>query len=243
MGRREGTHRRHLRPGAPTRRDPRRGRPSGCGRRPDRRSAAARGGDAGGAEPQRRVRGWTRRARPRHRPRALRQRPGSPAQGDAAGRPARHPRAPDAGRPGRSHRPWDRALRADAQAGWGRRGARLSRALVRGRRQDLRAGRADQPDLALLGRREPVPVPPRGRGVAPDQDARPEGRHRAGRGAARPLRGAGRRARPCLRARHAMAGRDGGLVPVRGDARPAPRHGRIQGRHGGRAADGPARRR
>ena len=38
---------------------------------------------------------------------------------------------------------------------------------------------------------------------------------------------------------HAVAARDGGGVPVRGDARPARRHRRRQGRHGVRQADGP----
>ena len=51
------------------------------------------------------------------------------------------------------------------------------------------------------------------------------------------------RAGPRVLARHAVAGRDGGLVPVRGDHRPAACRGRGQGRHGARPADGPARRR
>ena len=42
---------------------------------------------------------------------------------------------------------------------------------------------------------------------------------------------------------HALADGDGGLVPVRGDRRPAAGRGRGQGRHGAGPADGPARRR
>ena len=44
-------------------------------------------------------------------------------------------------------------------------------------------------------------------------------------------------------ARHALAVRDGGVVPVRGDDRPAAGHRGGQGRHGTPRADGPARRR
>ena len=40
-----------------------------------------------------------------------------------------------------------------------------------------------------------------------------------------------------------VAAGDGGILPVRGDARPAARRRRGQARHGGRAADGPPRRR
>ena len=57
------------------------------------------------------------------------------------------------------------------------------------------------------------------------------------------VRRARRRAGPCLRRRHALAAGDGGVVPVRGDHRPAARVGRGQGGHGAAAADGPARRR
>ena len=44
-----------------------------------------------------------------------------------------------------------------------------------------------------------------------------------------------------LRSRHAVAARDRGGVPVRGDARPAPGDQRRQGRHGAADPDGPAR--
>ena len=43
-----------------------------------------------------------------------------------------------------------------------------------------------------------------------------------------------------LRARHAVAARTGGRVPLRGDGRPARGHRRGQGRHGAIGADGPA---
>ena len=45
------------------------------------------------------------------------------------------------------------------------------------------------------------------------------------------------------RRRHAVAGRDGGFVPVRGDDRPAPGDARGQGRHGADPPDGPPGRR
>ena len=90
-------------------------------------------------QPQRRVRGRSGRAGLRHRPRALRNRPGPPSQGASAGRAARHPGAAVAGRPRRPHRSRRRALRADAPARRGRGRARLPRALVRRRRSDLRA--------------------------------------------------------------------------------------------------------
>ena len=114
-----------------------------------------------------------------------------------------------------------------------------------GRRQDLRPGRADRPDLALLGRASsPQLSQARRHRVAADEAARPQGRHRPRRGAARAVR---RRA-PTRRG-HAFApdtpwqARDGGELPVRGDARPAAGRRRGQARHGGRPADGPARRR
>ena len=44
---------------------------------------------------------------------------------------------------------------------------------------------------------------------------------------------------PPVPAGHAVAARDGGRVPVPGDARPAHGHRRREGRHGGRAPDGP----
>ena len=144
-------------------------------------------------------------------------------EGAPAGRPARHPRAPDAGRPRRPHRPRRRPLRADAPARRRRRGPRLPRAVVRRRRPDLRPGRADRPGHPLLRRRAAGALQARRHGLAAGQAARPQGGRRPRRGAARAVRVAGRRARPRLRARHAVAVRDGGLVPVRGDHRPAAR--------------------
>ena len=93
------------------------------------------------------------------------------------------------------------------------------------------------------GGERPGPVAPRWDRVAARQAARPQGGRRPGRGAARAVRLARRRAGPLVRARHAVAVGDGGVVPVRGDDRPAARGGRGQGRHGARPADGPARRR
>ena len=116
------------------------------------RSPTARRGRPRRAQPQRRVRRRPGRPGVRHRPRAVRDRPDPTPAGAPAGRAARHPRAADARRPGRPHRSRRRPLRADAPARRGGRGSRLPRAVVRGRRPDLRAGRADRPGHPLLGR-------------------------------------------------------------------------------------------
>ena len=50
-----------------------------------------------------------------------------------------------------------------------------------------------------------------------------------------------RHAGPRVRARHALAARGGGGVPVRGDARSAAGHQRREGRHGAADPDGPSR--
>ncbi len=60
----------------------------------------------------------------------------------------------------------------------------------------------------------------------------PGGRARDRRGAGRPLPATARGTRPCLRARHAVAGRVGVVVPVRRDHRPAAGHRGCHGRHG-----------
>ena len=161
-------------------------------------SAAARGHLADRALAQRRLRRRPGRPRVRHRSRAVRHGPRSPPQGDATRRAPRHPGAPDAGRPRRPHRPRHRALRADAPARRGRGGARLPAAVVRGRRRDLRAGRADPAGLALLGRRAPAALEARRHGVAADQAASPKGGLRSRGGAAGALRGPRRRAGPRL---------------------------------------------
>ena len=75
--------------------------------------------------------------------------------------------------------------------------------------------------------------------MAPDQAAGQARRHRPRQRAARDLRRSGRCPRLRLRARHALAAGSRGVVPVRGNARSAPGHGRGQTRHGSRPADGP----
>ncbi len=67
-----------------------------------------------------------------------------------------------------------------------------------------------------------------------------QGGQRPRRGAARAVREARGRAGLPVLARLAVADGDGGVVPVRGDARPAPGRRRGQDRHGGAPADGPA---
>ena len=71
-------------------------------------------------------------------------------------------------------------------------------------------GRADRARLALRRRREPAPFAPRRRRVAADQDARPQGGHRPGQGAARALLGARAGRWPADLARLAVAAGDGG---------------------------------
>ena len=92
-------------------------------------------------------------------------------------------------------------------------------------------------------RRAPVAVEARRHRVAPDEAARPQGGHGPRRRAARAVRLAVARPGHAVHAGHAVAVGDGGELPVRGDARPGPGGRRGQGRHGGRPADGPARRR
>ena len=87
--------------------------------------------------------------------------------------------------------------------GGSRRGARLPGALVRRRRPDLRAGRADRAGHPLLGRRATGPLQARRHRVAAGQAAGPQGGRRPGRGAAGALCRPRRRAGPCVRRRHA----------------------------------------
>ena len=206
------------------------------------RATAGRRG-ARRAQPERRVHRRPRRARLRDRPRAVRDGPGPAPEGDAPRRAARHPRAADARRPRCPHRSRHRSLRADAPARRTGRGARLPRAPVRGRRPDLRPGRADPAGQPLLGWRATDAVPAGRDRLAAHEAARQAGGRRPGRGAPGAVRRPDLSPRPRVRRRHAVAGRDGGELPVRGDRRPAPRGRRDQARHGGRPADGPARRR
>ena len=154
------------------------------------RGTATRAAGADRAQPQLRVRRRPGERRAGHRPRAVRHRARPSTACSATGRAQGSAGAPPAGRPRRPHRPRHRALRRHGSADrrWRRhRGARLPRAALRRGRPDLGAGRADRARLALRRRREPAPVAPRRRGVAAHQDARPQGRHGPGQGAARAL--------------------------------------------------------
>ena len=73
------------------------------------------------------------------------------------------------------------------------------------------------------------------------QEPRPFGRPRDRPGAGRALPEAGQRRGLRVRARHAVAGRDGGRLPLRRDARPAHGDRRREGRHGAGVPDGPPR--
>ena len=79
--------------------------------------------------------------------------------------------------------------------------------VVRRRRPDLRARRADRPREPLCRRRAAIALAPRWRRVEPDEGAGPEGRRRPRRRAAPPLRGPGRGGGPRLRPRHARGSR------------------------------------
>ena len=221
-----------LRPGAAPRGGPRGGGAQRRGRRPGRGAAAAGRDRPRRAEPERRVQRRPGRRHVRHRPRAVRHGPRAASEGSPAGRPARHPRAADAGRPRRPHRPRRRSLRADAAPRRGGGGARLPRAVVRRRRPDLRPGRADRSGHAVRRRRAAGAQQARRHRMAAGQAARPQGGRGARRRAARPVRVARERRGACVLDRHAMAGRDGGVVPVRGDHRPAASDRGGQGRHG-----------
>ncbi len=128
------------------------------------------------------------------------------------------------------------------RGGSGRR-ARLPGARVRGRRPDLRPGGADRPGDAVRRRRAAAALQAGRHGMASGQATGPQRRRRPRRRAARAVRRPCQHRRPRLRRRHALAGGDGGLVPVRGDHRPAARRGRGQGGHGAAATHGPPGRR
>ena len=93
------------------------------------------------------------------------------------------------------------------------------------------------------GGERPDAEPARRDRLAAHEAAGEAGGRRPGRGAPGAVRGPDLRPRSCVRRRYAVAGRDGGELPVRGDRRPAPGRGRDEARHGGGPADGPARRR
>ena len=167
----------------------------------------------------------------------------SAAKGPSGGSSARHPRATDTRRPRRPHRSRRGPLRADAPAWRRRRGPRLPRAVLRWRRPDLRAGRAD-PDgsagtaangsqLRKLGGTS---------GCAPSSASQGRWTDLAEE-APRALRLAGRARGHAFAPRHAVAGRR--WRPRSRMRRPSTSSARRRGEagHGGRPADGPARRR
>ena len=127
----------------------------------------------------------------------------------------------------------------DARDRWCR--ARLHAPGVQGRRQALHPDRPGRLGAALHRRRQPRAQPARWRRVAEDAVARARrgaGDRGRARGAVPPTaRDPGSR----VPRRHAVAARDRGGVPLRGDARPARRDRGGEGRHGAVDPDGPAR--
>ena len=188
-----------------------------------------------GLHPARRQAGRARRARP-HRPA-----PGPP--------PAR----PRARRPGLLRRPQGRRLRRapparrgplrrHGQAGHRRRRARLPAARVPGRRQALRAVRPDRRRAPLHRRR--VARASTGSAATDWQKTKAKVRSAVSEIAQELVVLYQKRLHtpgPRLPRRHPVAARAGGRLPVPGDARPAQGHQRREGRHGGRAPDGPPR--
>ena len=209
---------------------------------------------AAGAEPPARPRGALRRGRPA---RGLR-RAGAEARGDpldAAGAPPPATAAPAAGAP--PHRCGDRAARRRPRRARGprrrpllglrhedaRRGhPRLPRARVQGRRQGLRAHRPAREDQPLRRRRRRRAAAERARrqALAEHEGARPAAPLRRWPASCSTSTPSARCAQGhAVRARRRAADRLRGCLPLPRDARPARGDRRRQGRHGGRAADGP----
>ena len=196
---------------------------------PDRRRAAAPldhppGGAAGRADRGRPDRSPPRPPHPPAAPPPVDERVRGPA-----GRRLRRP-LPPRGRP----------LRRHGQADDRRRRARLPAAGVQGRRPALRPVRPDRRRPPLRRGRVTLAPPPRRRGLREGQEPRSVRRAGDRPRAGRAVPTAAQRSRLRLRRRHALAARAGGELPLRRDARPARRHPRREGRHGGRLPDGPA---
>ena len=119
-----------------------------------------------------------------------------------------------------------------------RAGDGLPRALVRREGRALRAGAPALAGLALRrGRGRAAGAPPARFGaVAEDQGPRAQGHPGHGRRAAQGLRRAPRAPGLRLQARHRLAARARGLVPLRRDARPAQGHRGRAPRHGDQPA-------
>ena len=100
---------------------------------------------------------------------------------------------------------------------------------------------SDQVDLLrpYTGGESPALSRLNGTRLAAGQVPGPGRRPRDRPGAGRALPDAGQLARPRLRPGHAVAARDGGVVPLQRDARSAEGHRGRQGRHGGRRPHGP----
>ena len=194
------------------------------GRRIDRRGAAPprlHPAEREGVD-RRRERPHRPATRPPHRPAAQAQ------------RQRQHVRGPEGGQLRRPPPARRRQVRGHGQARHRRRRTRLPADLVQGRRQALRAERPDRHAAPVRRRRGAVAAPPRRIGLRQDEEPRPLGRARDRPGTRRALPEAGQRAGPLVRPGHAVAGRDGRGVPVRGDAGPAHGDRRHQARHGTR---------
>ena len=134
--------------------------------------------------------------------------------------PLRLPR-PEGRRSRRPRRPRHRRVRRpEADLGVGGRRPGVHGAPLRRRRQAVRPGRAPRSRPEVHRRAQPGARSAGRHHLGKGQDARQEGHARHGRGAAEALRRAQGRARPRLRARHALAGGVRGRVRVRPDPRP-----------------------
>ncbi len=123
----------------------------------------------------------------------------------------------------RSRQPRDRAIHGDARPRYRRGQDRVPRHKVRGGEQALHPGHAAQDGREIRrGRRgRAAACRPREQGVEQGQGGRQEKREPDSPRIAGDIRGAAARQRVRLRARQAVAERDGGLLPLGGDAPPA----------------------
>ena len=103
---------------------------------------------------------------------------------------------------------------------------------VQGRRQAVRAVRPDRHAAPVRRGRGAHAAPPRRQRLRQVEEPGAIGGPRDRPGARRALPEAGQRRGPRVPARHAVAARDGGGLPVRRDARPAAGDRRRQARHG-----------
>ena len=212
------------------------------------RDVLAGGGDVVDRRPDRRRAPRAGRRRPAARSSRSSPRPTSPVAAGCTGAPRRRARSGVPTSTTRSNRATSSCTTMHGVGRYAgmvesrdrRRRTRLPAARVQGRRQALRADRPGRHRAPLHRRRQPRP---HRMGGADWEKTRARVRPAVQRdrpGARGPVPAAAGDAGPRLPARHPVAARGRGGVPIRGDARPGPRHRGGQGRHGAAGPDGPA---